>query len=410
MVIRKAFCLLVVGLFASFGRLPAASRADTAQQKLSQTKWSNIHGINFVPIYAKNTYEIWKNYNHAEVDRELGLAAKAGFNSVRLWLNYAAYAHMGSKMVDHVEDVLKLCAKYHLRAVMVLFDSCGVRPRKDTKWLPALQAYDQFQSSSRFTPAQKALMKHLFYNYVHGIGAKVLVPVAPDSPMMAMIWGHWQPTPGNDRLGPAWYPELQKYVAAIVGRFKNDPTIMLWDLMNEPEFASEGPISPTEFNTPQMKKTRDTFLRHFYGYIKKHYPNQLVCEGWASLINAEAYANLADVITFHVYKGPKELRSQINQAQAFSRGQGKPVVITETLANWTFGKASFGKESPELTQLRHYKEVLPILMNSHIGWISFGLVARRTAGPSLAIFSSDGQPRPAGAYLEKTLKAAEASK
>ena len=78
--------LLLVG-FLSLAAQVAVASASTAQEKILQTKWQDIHGINLVPIYAENTYEIWRNYDHAEFDRELGLAAGVGFNSVRLWLN-----------------------------------------------------------------------------------------------------------------------------------------------------------------------------------------------------------------------------------------------------------------------------------------------------------------------------------
>jgi len=406
-MLRKSICFLVLVGAVSLAAPMALASGETAREKLARTQWSDIHGINFVPVYARNTYEIWRNYDHAEVDRELGLAASVGFNSVRLWLNYAAFEELGAKMVDRVEDTVRLCAKHHLRAVVVLFDSCGVRVRPNTQWIPAREAYEEFQASARFSPAQKLLMKHLFDNFVHGIGANVLVPVAPDSPMMTIIWRYWQPTPGNDRLGPEWYPKLEQYVDAIVGRFKANPNVILWDLMNEPEFASEGPLSPTEFITPEMEKTRDAFLEHFLDYVKRRYPNQLVSEGWADLKNAEAHADWADVITFHVYGDAAKIQSQIDQAQAFAKSKGKHVVITETLANWTFGSPDFGKESPDATQLAQYQKVLPVLMNAHIGWMSFGLMAEGE-GPSLAIFSADGKPRPTAVFLEETLKGAKA--
>lgn len=270
--------------FLSAAALIALVSGSTAQEKSAQTKWSDIHGVNFVPgVYAENTYEIWRKYDHAEVDRELGLASSVGFNSVRLWLNYAAFEEMGPAMVDHVDDALRLCPKHHLRAVMVLFDSCGVRARKDAKLMTRREAYDLFQQSPRFAPDQKLLMQRLLGTFVQGIGGQGTVPVGSDSPFMVLLWGKWQPTPGNDHLGPEWYPKLETYVDAIVGRLKDNPTVVLWDLMNEPEFASEGPLSPTQFITPEMQKAMDAFLQHFHDYMKHHYPNQLVCEGGQTL-------------------------------------------------------------------------------------------------------------------------------
>jgi hypothetical protein len=408
---KFATCLALGIVLAASARL-AAAETRTAQEKLAQTNWSDIHGVNFVPTYAKNTYEIWRNYDHDAFARELGLAAGVGFNTVRLWLNYAAYEELGPQMVDHVEDAVRLCAKYHLRVMVNLFDSCGVRPRQDAKLMPASEAYDEFQRSPRFSPAQKFLMQRLFENYVRGMGAQAMVPVGADSPMMVLVWGNWQPTPGNDRLGPEWYPQLGKYVDAMVGRLKDNPNVLLWDLMNEPEFASEGPLSPTEFITPEMKKICDAFLQHFHDYMKQRYPNELVCEGWANVENADKYADLADVLTFHVYGGPEQIQSAVDKAQVFGERRGKKVVITETLAKWDFGTADFGKKPSAEMQLAHYQRVLPVLMNSHIGWVSFGLVGSKEEGPDpfIAILTSDGRPRPAALYLEKILKESGTSK
>ena len=380
------------------------------QKKIAETKWSDIHGINFVPIYAENTYQIWRNYDHAEVDRELGLAASVGFNSVRLWLNYAAYEEMGTKMLDQVDDAVRLSAKYNMRAVVVLFDSCGVRARKDAKMMSRKEAYELFQQSARFSPDQKAMMKQLFGNFVLTVDGETQVPIGADSPMMSVMWGNWQPTPGNDRLGPEWYPKLEAYVDAVVRKFKDNPTVVLWDLMNEPEFASEGPLSPTEFITPEMQKTMDAFLQHFHDYAKQRFPDALVTEGWANVGNADKNAALADVLTFHVYGNAEKIQGVIEKGRALSERYGKKAVITETLSDFDFGSADFGKPAPGHTQLAHYQSVLPVLMNSGMGWMSFGLLSNRKSplpDSDLGIFSSEGTPRPAALYLQKTLKAPE---
>jgi hypothetical protein len=140
--------------------------------------------------------------------------------------------------------------------------------------------------------------------------------------------------------------------------------------------------------------------------MKQHYPNQLVCEGWANVENADKYADLADVLTFHVYGGAAQIQAAIDQARAFGERRGKRVMITETLANWDFGKVEFGKKPSAEMQLAHYQKALPVLMKSGMGWISFGLVASKEEEPEpfLAILHADGRPRPAGVYLEKILK------
>ena len=83
---------------------PAQGGVQTLQEKIAQTNWAEVRGVNFVPSYASNTYEIWRNYDHEIVDRDLRMASDVGYKSVRLWLNYAAYEELGPGMVDRVED------------------------------------------------------------------------------------------------------------------------------------------------------------------------------------------------------------------------------------------------------------------------------------------------------------------
>ena len=395
--------LYLIRLAAILVLAATAQAAPTLREKVDSTTWAKIRGANFIPSYASNTYDIWRNYDHAIFDRELRLVSAVGYNSVRLWLNYQAYDEIGSKMADRVEDAVRLCAKHRLRAAIVLFDSCGIRPRKDVRWMAAGDAFDTFQKSPRFTSIQKKMMENLFGKYVRGFGAHTLVPVSPEMPMMALLWQNWQSTPGNDRLGPAWYSKLESYVSAIVGRLKDNPAILLWDLMNEPEFASEGPVSPTELITPEMKKLGGEFLSHFHGYCKRRYPNEVVSVGWAHLDNSARHAGLADVLTYHVYGNAAQLQSSLEKAGGISRSAGKQILITETLANWDFGSPDFGRMSTDEAQLAHYQEVLPVLVKSPIGWIGWGMVMSRDFNPYTDIFYPDGHPRPAAVHLRRAL-------
>jgi hypothetical protein len=403
-IIRLCTALALVYFAAASAPVRAAEIQRSARDKLEGTAWKAVRGVNFIPSYASNTYEIWREYNSTVFDRELRLARAVGYNSVRLWLNYAVYEELGEAMVDRVEDALRLCARHQLHAVVVLFDSCGVRPRPDARWITKSEAYDLFQASPRFTPEQKQLMEQLFARYAKGFGSKVLVPVGADSPMMTLLWENWQPTPGNDRLGPESYLRLERYVGALLSRLQDHPQILLWDLMNEPEFASEGPLAPGLFITSEMERIRDAFLQRFRNYLKQQYPEELVGIGWASLENCEKYADLADVLTFHVYRGPEDLQRTLDRAAAFGRQVGKPILVTETLANWNFGSPDFGSLASDEAQLAHYQQVLPVLAKSPVGWMAWGFVISRVFSAFCDIFYPDGHPRPAAIYLEKTLR------
>ncbi len=379
-------------------------KALTAKEKIAQTDWAGLRGVNFIPSYASNTYEIWRNYDSNVFARELRLVEAVGYNSVRLWLNYAAFEELRGKMVDRVEDALRECAKHNLRAVVALFDSCGVRQRKDSRWMTASEAFDHFMSSQRFSAEEKQFLERLFGKYSKGFGKFTLVPVGSDSPIMTILWQNWQSTPGNDRLGPEWYPKMDAYVRAVLDRLKNHPNILLWDLMNEPEFASEGPFTPKVVLKPEMVPVIEGFLTHVRGSIKRGYPEEIVGIGWASLDNTKKYSDLADVLTFHVYREPEGLQQIIDQAVSVGKNLRKPILITESLANWDFGSPDFGTVASDEKQLEHYQSVLPVLMKSPLGWMAWGMVISRNFDPFTDIFYPNGHPRPAALFLERTLK------
>ena len=142
---------------------------NSLQNRIAQTEWARVRGANFIPSYASNTYEIWRNYDHDKFEEGIRLVQGVGYNSVRLWLNYQAYEELGAAMVDRVEDAVRICARHNLRAVVVLFDSCGVHPRKDAKWMTASDAYDEFQKSARFSSEQKAFMATCFRIMCEGL-------------------------------------------------------------------------------------------------------------------------------------------------------------------------------------------------------------------------------------------------
>jgi hypothetical protein len=402
----KQFPLMTTMIVMAGATVWSAADQQTLREKIAGTNWAKVRGANYIPSYASNTYEIRRNYNHDVFDRELDLVSAVGYNSVRLWLNYAAFDELGRKMTDNVEDGLRLCAKYRLRAVINLFDACGVHPRKDARWVTASEAYNVLQESPRFTAEQKSLMKRLFATYARGFGARTLVPLAADSPMTVLLFQSWQSTPGSDRLAPAFYPKLERYVGNVMDRLRNNSAVLLWDVMNEPEFAGEGPISPSVFMTAEMEQTRDSFLKHFHDFIKRKYPDEITSVGWARLDNTAKYADFADVMTFHIYGEPTQLQTAIDRAVDVSKKAGKKILITETLANWDFGSPDFGSLASDEKQLAHYQKILPVLTNSPIGWIAWGMIVNRTFDPYTDIFYPNGQPRPAAVYLEKTLKEA----
>src|SRR5271154_3685567 len=86
-------CCVVAAAALVLSSAPTFAAGDeaTLQTRIANTDWAHVRGANFIPSYASNTYEIWRNYDHDIFDRELRLAADVGYNSVRIWLNYDAF-------------------------------------------------------------------------------------------------------------------------------------------------------------------------------------------------------------------------------------------------------------------------------------------------------------------------------
>ena len=152
--------------------------------------FSELRGVNYVPSYARNDVQIWMDYDPVIIDRELGYAERLKLNTVRVFLQFAVYERDPQLFLERFESFLSLCDKHHIRMMPVIFDSCFGE-------FPDLENY-----------AQK----------------------------------DWMACPGQNRLGPEHWPQLESYVRDVVSRHRDDPRIIMWDVMNEP--------TCTSFNTP----------------------------------------------------------------------------------------------------------------------------------------------------------------
>jgi hypothetical protein len=367
------------------------------------TEWNAIRGVNYIPSYARNLYETWRDYNHDAFDAELALASDAGYNSVRIWLNYFAYAENPTKFLNSVSDAMALARKHSLRVLPVLFDSCGIRPRPNSRLVKVSDFYNTFVNDPKSPQTLKDRTRSLYKLYAEGPGRSVLIPVGDGTPPEVILWQHWQPGPGYDKMGPEWWPKLAQYVTAVTGRLAQDGNIMAWDLMNEPEFAAEDPFE-RGLNDPTVQKIVRGFLRRMHQAIKAKSPNALTTVGFAALENSMRYEEFADVVTYHIYGDPEKLRLSVEKAFAFSKKVGKPIFITETLANFNFPPYDVSHLATDQSQLEHYQKVLPALLQSNMGWMSWGFVVGRLFDSYADIFYANGHPRPAGVYLREMLR------
>eukprot|EP01048_Picozoa_sp_COSAG05_P009884 COSAG05_NODE_838_length_7045_cov_19.123956_4_plen_208_part_00 len=58
--------------------------------------YASLKGFNYFPAASMNDIDMWRDYDEAAVERELGWAAKAGFNFCRAWFNFVVWEAEGT--------------------------------------------------------------------------------------------------------------------------------------------------------------------------------------------------------------------------------------------------------------------------------------------------------------------------
>jgi acetyl esterase/lipase len=263
-----------------------------------------MRGANYVPSYAKNDIQQWMEYDPAVIDRELGYAAKLKLNTVRVFLNVAVFEKQPEKFLADFDNFLTLADKHRLKMMPVLFDSC-------------------------FDPQEVDVNNYKGKN--------------------------WIPSPGFPRLGDKDWPAMEKFIAAVVGKHRDDKRIVLWDVMNEPE-------STRRWHKPEDRKVIVDFLRWALQRTKQEKPVQPLGVGWAYSKNIPLVADLCDVLIIHNYLPIDGLAADIRQIKEMGKSMNKPVIINECV----------GRPKQPI------EEALPVIAKEKVGWCFWELMIGST--------------------------------
>ena len=266
---------------------------DQANAWYRQQPW--IVGTNFVPSTACNTTELWQadTFDLPTMNRELSWAAKLGFNSIRVFIQYIVWKDDPAGLLQRFEQVVALADQLGMSVMPVLFDDCVFG------WPRQLEPF----------------------------------PGKQREPVPGMILPSWTPSPGRylgvDR---SERPSLRRYVQDFVDGFGRDHRIVMWDLFNEP-------LDATGVGTPD-------FLHMAFGWAREVSPTQplTVCiynnfEG-----NNRAIIGESDIISFHAYLPLDRLQARV----AMLRAHGRPLVCTEWMARPLGG--NYATDMPWLKQ------------------------------------------------------------
>lgn len=293
------FIPVLASLFLATGGV--AAQADTItplgqwtveKAKAWHAKQPWFAGCNFVPSTAINQLEMWQEetWDPATIDRELGWAADLGFNSVRVYLHDIPWSQDPDGFLERIDKFLAIANSHGIGAMLVLFD--GV-------WNPFPKAGPQPDPTPR----------------VHNSG--------------------WVQNPGAEILGnPDRHDEMKGYVQAVIGRFRDDPRVQIWDIFNEPN----NPVPQyADVELPNKAEMALALLEKAYGWAREVNPTQPITSGvwigeWADpekLSPMERFQlEESDVISFHSYQNIDQVRRCVTNLQRYDR----PIFCTEYMA------------------------------------------------------------------------------
>lgn len=310
----KRALLLIIGV-AMMAVAPLMLHAQGTQWTLEKAKaWYDkqpwIVGVDYVPSTAVNQIEMWQatTFDLPTIDREMKYAHNLGFNTIRVFLSRLVYNADAQGYKKRIDQFLSVCQKHDIKVIITFWTNGGKCKNPQ-------------------------------------------LGVQPD-PEPGIHNPGWCMVPGTDYVNnSSKWPELKKMVQDIIGTFKDDKRVLMWDLYNEPENLQRGVIS----SVPLLRAT--------FKWAREVVPSQpLTAPLWSwvgnnitSLPEVTFALENSDIITFHAYDTPESLERYMRQLLPY----GRPMICTEFLAR---------------TMNSTFQGSYPVFKKYGVGAISFGLV------------------------------------
>ncbi|WP_153796736.1 cellulase family glycosylhydrolase [Foetidibacter luteolus] len=192
-----------------------------------------------------------------------------------------------------------------------------------------------------------------------------------------------------------------RQLETILKAFRRHPAVLAWDIKNEPDldFKHHDKEDVTEWLTWTLKRAR------------AYDPNHLITIGWAFPENADFLSHSLDFVSFHSYKEPAELATNIDSLQ--QRVNNKPLVLEE------FGMSTYrGLWSPagnneedqaayftKVKQVLHQKGDIPLFVWTLYDFkevpanVTGSMPWRRNPQKNFGIVTVDGRVKPGAKEL-----------
>ena len=131
-----------------------------------------LRGFNLVGSKCANRLDMFQKYKSEEkleqLEKELALAEKIGFNTIRLWSNFDVYYAEEDSYMEIFEKYIELCAKYGQK-VMIMLTHEEDLPRGDV-FVPKKMGEQEYALGIHFgriplTPEQEKLQPKHYMEY-----------------------------------------------------------------------------------------------------------------------------------------------------------------------------------------------------------------------------------------------------
>jgi hypothetical protein len=292
-----SFALAALAVMASFWPAAAGERwpAEKARQWGEKQPW--LVGSNYIPSTAINQLEMWQadSFDPETIDRELGWAEELGFNSMRVFLHHLLWEQDRDGFLARMEQFLDLAEKHKIGVMFVPFDS----------------VWDPNPKLGKQREPQPGL---------HNSG--------------------WVQSPGAaDLMNADRHGLLKEYVLGVIGHFKDDPRVQVWDLWNEPDNLNGNSYGKDKLKQEPEGKLEATvkLLPQVFDWAREAGPTQPLTSGvwignWGNPEKLSAtervLLEMSDVISFHSYGSPDEVKKCVENLKRYVR----PILCTEYMA------------------------------------------------------------------------------
>jgi hypothetical protein len=294
---------------------------EKANQWYEEQPW--LAGCNYIPSTAINQLEMWQadTFDPTTINRELGWAHDIGFNTVRVYLHNLLWTQDPRGFVQRLEAFLDIAEKHTISVMFVLLD--GV--------------WDPFPAIGK----QREPIPHVTNSgWVQSPGVRIL-------------------------QNPDRHDELQGYIQGVIGHFRSDARVIVWDIFNEPENINRTSYGEHE---PENKSALALqLLQKAYAWARLAKPSQPITSAvWVgdwreehlSPINRFMLEN-SDILSFHDYSGLETLREKMDTLLRYQR----PILCTEYMAR---------------TEGSTFQGILPYFKKKKVGAYNWGFVAGKT--------------------------------